>query len=57
MHGNCWRRRYCEGIFGEYLENLDPTFFEAQKEECEKMIDLVHKYVHTIEIRSLIPTK
>ncbi|KAG9431613.1 dynein regulatory complex subunit 5 [Apis mellifera carnica] len=57
IHGNSWRRRYCEGTLSEYLEKLDPTFFEAQKEECEKMIDLVHKYVYTIQIRSLIPTR
>nr|XP_033195790.1 dynein regulatory complex subunit 5-like isoform X1 [Bombus vancouverensis nearcticus] len=56
-HGNSWRRRYCEGAFREYLENLEPSFFESQKEDCEKMIDLVRDYVHTIELRSLLPTK
>ncbi|CAL7938947.1 unnamed protein product [Xylocopa violacea] len=56
-HGNSWRRRYCEGILREYLESLEPSFFESQKEECEKMIDLVCDYVHTIELRSLVPTK
>ncbi|XP_026668671.1 dynein regulatory complex subunit 5 [Ceratina calcarata] len=56
-HGNSWRRYYCENSFREYLENLEPTFFDAQKEACEKMIELVKDYVHVIELRSLVPTK
>ncbi|KZC15071.1 T-complex-associated testis-expressed protein 1 [Dufourea novaeangliae] len=56
-HGNSWRRRYCEGVFCEYLESLEPSFFESQREECEKMIGLVRNYVHAIRIRSLRPTR
>ncbi|XP_043250668.1 dynein regulatory complex subunit 5-like [Colletes gigas] len=56
-HGNSWRQRYCEGLLCECLERLEPTFFETQKEECEKMIELVRDYVHAIRIRSLVPTK
>ncbi|XP_017763540.1 PREDICTED: T-complex-associated testis-expressed protein 1 [Eufriesea mexicana] len=56
-HGNSWRRRYCEGAFQDYLENLEPSFFEPQKEECDKMIELVRDHVHSIELRSLLPTK
>ncbi|KOC68411.1 T-complex-associated testis-expressed protein 1 [Habropoda laboriosa] len=56
-HGNSWRRRYCEGVLREYLENLEPTFFESQREACEKMVELVLDHVHTIELRYLLPTK
>ncbi|KAF3423407.1 hypothetical protein E2986_01732 [Frieseomelitta varia] len=56
-HGNSWRRRYCEGALREYLENLEPTFFQSQKEDCKNMITLVRDYVHTLELRSLLPTK
>ncbi|XP_053985830.1 dynein regulatory complex subunit 5 isoform X1 [Hylaeus volcanicus] len=56
-HGNSWRQRYCEGLLWEYLEGLEPTFFEAQKEECEKMLKLVQNYVDALRIGSLLPTK
>nr|XP_031832237.1 dynein regulatory complex subunit 5 [Nomia melanderi] len=56
-HGNSWRQRYCEGVFREYLESLEPSFFETQREECERKIRLVRSYVHAIRIRSLRPTR
>nr|XP_033339127.1 dynein regulatory complex subunit 5 [Megalopta genalis] len=56
-HGNSWRQRYCEGIFCEYLESLEPSFYETQREECERTISLVGSYVHKIRIRSLRPTR
>ncbi|XP_076644438.1 dynein regulatory complex subunit 5 [Halictus rubicundus] len=57
LHGNSWRQRYCEGVFCEYLESLEPSFFETQRDECERMISLVRSYVHAIRIRSLRPTR
>ncbi|XP_076231005.1 dynein regulatory complex subunit 5 [Calliopsis andreniformis] len=56
-HGHSWRQRYCEGHISEYLENLEPTYFETQREDCENIIGLVRNYVHTIRLRSLLPTK
>ncbi|XP_076294599.1 dynein regulatory complex subunit 5 [Lasioglossum baleicum] len=57
LHGNSWRQRYCEGVLSEYLESLEPSFFETQREECERMIGLVRSYVRAIRIRSLRPTR
>nr|XP_012140977.1 PREDICTED: T-complex-associated testis-expressed protein 1 [Megachile rotundata] len=56
-HGNSWRRLYCEGHLCEYFENLEPSYFESQQEECEETIRLVRNYVHTLALRSLRPTK
>lgn len=56
-HGGSWRRLYCERHLAEYLETLEASYFESQKEECEKLIALVKNHIYVIRLRSLAPTK
>ncbi|KMQ96319.1 T-complex-associated testis-expressed protein 1 [Lasius niger] len=56
-YGSSWRRLYCERHLAEYLETLHASYFESQREECEKLMTLVKDYVHIIKLRSLVPTK
>ncbi|KAG7202309.1 hypothetical protein KM043_018641 [Ampulex compressa] len=56
-HGNSWRQMYCERHLNEYLENLEASYFESQREECENAIQLVREHVRTIRLRRLVPTK
>ncbi|XP_032685319.1 dynein regulatory complex subunit 5-like [Odontomachus brunneus] len=56
-HGGSWRRLYCERHLAEYLETLEASYFETQREECEKLMTLVNNHVHVIRLRSLVPTK
>ncbi|KYN01070.1 T-complex-associated testis-expressed protein 1 [Cyphomyrmex costatus] len=56
-HGNSWRRLYCERHLAEYLETLQASYFEPQREECEKLMALVRNYIHVIRLRSLVSTK
>ncbi|XP_018352866.1 PREDICTED: LOW QUALITY PROTEIN: T-complex-associated testis-expressed protein 1-like [Trachymyrmex septentrionalis] len=56
-HGNSWRRLYCERHLVEYLETLQASYFEPQREECEKLMALVKNHIHVIRLRSLVPTK
>ncbi|EGI59449.1 T-complex-associated testis-expressed protein 1 [Acromyrmex echinatior] len=56
-HGNSWRRLYCERHLAEYLETLPASYFESQREECEKLMALVKNHIHVIRLRSLVPTK
>ncbi|EFN86621.1 dynein regulatory complex subunit 5 [Harpegnathos saltator] len=56
-HGGSWRRLYCERHLVEYLETLEASYFEAQREECEKLMTLVKNYVHVIRLHCLMPTK
>ncbi|KAL0111701.1 hypothetical protein PUN28_013119 [Cardiocondyla obscurior] len=56
-HGGSWRRLYCERHVAEYLETLEASYFEPQREECEKLMSLVKNDVHVIRLRSLVPTK
>ncbi|KAG5306413.1 DRC5 protein, partial [Pseudoatta argentina] len=56
-HGNSWRRLYCERHLAEYLETLPASYFEPQREECEKLMALVKNHIHVIRLRSLVPTK
>ncbi|RLU19080.1 hypothetical protein DMN91_009438, partial [Ooceraea biroi] len=56
-HGGSWRRLCCERHLAEYLETLEASYFEPQKEECKKLMTLVKDYVHVIRLRSLVPTK
>ncbi|XP_011862979.1 PREDICTED: T-complex-associated testis-expressed protein 1-like [Vollenhovia emeryi] len=55
-HGGSWRRLYCERHLAEYLETLQASYFESQREECEKLMALVKNHVHVIRLRSLVPT-
>ncbi|XP_028050983.2 dynein regulatory complex subunit 5 [Monomorium pharaonis] len=55
-HGGSWRRLYCERHLAEYLETLEASYFDPQKEECENLMALVKDYVHVIRLRSLVPT-
>ncbi|XP_050446772.1 dynein regulatory complex subunit 5-like [Cataglyphis hispanica] len=56
-YGDSWRRLYCERHLSEYLETLEASYFEAQRKECEKLINLVKDYIYVIRLRSLVPTK
>ncbi|KYQ55518.1 T-complex-associated testis-expressed protein 1 [Trachymyrmex zeteki] len=56
-HGNSWRRLYCERHLAEYLETLEASYFEPQREECEKLMALVKNHIRVIRLRSLVPTK
>ncbi|XP_011502625.1 PREDICTED: T-complex-associated testis-expressed protein 1 [Ceratosolen solmsi marchali] len=56
-HGDSWRRLYCERHLWEYLENLDPTYFDLLREECEELLELVHEHVHVLKLRQLQPVK
>ncbi|XP_024943509.1 dynein regulatory complex subunit 5-like [Cephus cinctus] len=55
-HGNSWRQLYCERHFADYLENLEPAFFEGQQEACNNLISLVRNYIQTLKIRRLVPS-
>ncbi|GAB1866311.1 T-complex-associated testis-expressed protein 1 [Camponotus japonicus] len=56
-YGDSWRRLYCERHLAEYLETLDASYFEAQREECEKLMSLVEDYIRVIRLHSLVPIK
>lgn len=56
-HDGSWRRLYCERHLAEYLETLQASYFEPQREECEKLMALVKNHIHVIRLRSLVPTK
>ncbi|KYM79451.1 T-complex-associated testis-expressed protein 1 [Atta colombica] len=56
-HGNSWRQLYCERHLAEYLETLQASYFESQREECEKLMALVKNHIHIIRLRSLVPIK
>ncbi|XP_011701504.1 PREDICTED: T-complex-associated testis-expressed protein 1-like isoform X2 [Wasmannia auropunctata] len=54
-HGGSWRRLYCERHLAEYLETLQPNYFEPQREYDK--LTLLKNHIHVIRLRSLVPTK
>ncbi|KAM0732060.1 Dynein regulatory complex subunit 5 [Formica fusca] len=56
-YGDSWRRLYCERHLAEYLETLEASYFEPQREKCEKLMALLKDYIHIIRLRTLVPTK
>jgi hypothetical protein len=56
-HGDSWKQLYCERHLWEYLESLNPTYFESLRQECEELLDLVHQNVHVLKLRELQPVK
>ncbi|XP_047371423.1 dynein regulatory complex subunit 5 isoform X2 [Vespa velutina] len=52
-----WRRLYCERHLAEYLENFEPNYFESQRDDCMKIVELSSEHVHVLKLRALKPTK
>nr|XP_050845436.1 dynein regulatory complex subunit 5 isoform X1 [Vespula vulgaris] len=56
-YGNSWRRLYCERHLAEYLENFEASYFESQREDCMKILELSSEHVRVLKLHSLKPTK
>ncbi|KAL2725142.1 dynein regulatory complex subunit 5 isoform X1 [Vespula squamosa] len=56
-YGNSWRRLYCERHLAEYLENFEATYFESQREDCMKIVELSSEHVRVLKLRALKATK
>ncbi|XP_046837798.1 dynein regulatory complex subunit 5 isoform X2 [Vespa crabro] len=52
-----WRRLYCERHLAEYLENFEPSYFESQRDDCMKIVELSSEHVRVLKLGALKPTK
>lgn len=56
-HGGSWRRLYCERHLAEYLERLEPQYFEAEANEWQALLGLVAEHVRCLRLRQLLPLR
>ncbi|KAJ8665018.1 hypothetical protein QAD02_006680 [Eretmocerus hayati] len=52
-----WLQLYCQRHTIDYLERMQPDFFDGERERCVHLLQLVAPYVQQLKLRQLRPTR